>query len=76
MLLLVQYLFSNCLNDSRKIVVLPLARFHPRCKVPQFSIIPIIRQPHLGPNEKNLAIMNNDAAIVDDILVDDRPGVA
>jgi len=47
--------------------------FHPRSKIAQLSIVSVIRKPHLRSNEKDLAVVNNHSAIVDDILVNDGP---
>ncbi len=68
------YLVSDSLYQPWKEMVFPLAMLFPRRKVTELAVVTIIGQPHLGSNEENLAIMDNDTAIVPDILVDDRPG--
>jgi hypothetical protein len=41
--------------------------------IPEFAIITIICQPHLGPDEEDLRIVNDYTAVIDDILVYNRP---
>ena len=48
--------------------------FHPRSKIAQLSIVSVIRKPHLRPNEKDLAVVNNHSTIVDYVLVNNGPG--
>ena len=67
------YLASNGLHDAGQVVVLPLARLHPRCEVTQLAIVAIIRKPHLWANEEDLAIVDDHAAVVYHILVHHRP---
>ena len=67
------YLVSDRLNQPRKKMVFPLAMLFPRGEMTELAVVAIIGQPHLGSNEDDLAIMNNDTAIVPDILVDNRP---
>ena len=61
------------MNDTGQIVIFYLPMLLPRCKVSQFSIVPIIRHPHLWTNMKDLAVIDDDTAVVDHIFVDDRP---
>jgi hypothetical protein len=68
------YLVSDRLNQPRKKMVFPLAMFFPRGEMTELAVVAVIGQPHLGSNEDNLAIMNNDTAVVPDILVDNGPG--
>ena len=67
------YLASNSLDDARHIMVLNLTVLHPRREPPKLAVIPVIRHPHLRADQQNLATMNNNAAVVDHILVHDRP---
>jgi hypothetical protein len=68
------YLVGDSLYHPWKEMVFPLAMLFPRREMTELAVVAIIGQPHLGSNEENLAIMDNDTAIVPDILVDDRPG--
>lgn len=68
------YLVSDCLNQPGKKMVFPLAMLFPRSEMAELAVVAVVGQPHLGSNEDNLAIVNNDTAVVPDILVDDRPG--
>jgi len=54
-------------------VVFPLLMLHPRGKVSKFTIVSVVREPHLWPNEQNLLVVDDDAAVVNDVLVDDGP---
>jgi hypothetical protein len=68
------YLTCNCLDHSWKIVVLNLTMFRPRREVAHLAVIPVIRQPHLWPNEEDLTVVDDNSTVVYDILVNDRPG--
>jgi len=46
---------------------------HPGGKVSEFTIISVVREPHLWPNEEDLLVVNDDAAVVNNVLVDDGP---
>ena len=61
------------LYDSRKVMVLPLSVFHPRSEIPELTVVPVIREPHLWSNKQYFAIMYNNAAVVYDVFMDDRP---
>ena len=67
------YLVSDRLDQPWKKMIFPLAMFFPRGEMTELAVVTVIGQPHLGSNEENLAIMNNDTAIVPDVLVDNRP---
>ena len=67
------YLASNSLDDARHIMVLNLTVLHPRREPSQLTIVSVIRQPHLWADEQNFSVVNDNPAIVDYILVCDRP---
>jgi len=48
---LITNLLCDVLNDSREEMILPLSVLHPGSKVPHFTVISIIREPHLRANE-------------------------
>lgn len=52
-------------------MIFSLSWSHPGRKESQFSVIPIIGQPHLGSYKEYLAIEDDDPAIVNYILVYD-----
>ena len=54
-------------------MVFPLAVLHPRCEVAHFTIISVIREPHLGADKDNFFVMYDDPAVVNYILVYNRP---
>lgn len=54
-------------------MILALAVLCPWGKVPHFSIIPVVRKPHLRSNKENFSVINNNATVIDNILVDDGP---
>lgn len=54
-------------------MILALAVLCPRGKVPHFSIISVVREPHLRSNKENLSVINNNTTVIDNILVDDGP---
>lgn len=66
-------LTSNFLYHTRQIVVLDLSLLHPWGKVSQFSVVSIVSEEHLGPNQKNFTIKYDDTAIVFYSLVHDGP---
>ena len=68
-------LSGNSLDYPRKIMVFPLSMPGPGSKVAEFAVIPVVRQPHLGPNQENFLVVNDDSAIVVYVLVDYRPVV-
>jgi len=55
-------------------MIFPLAMFHPRSEITQFSIVSIVGKPHLRSNEKDLAVVDNHSTIVDYVLVNNGPG--
>lgn len=67
------YLFGDCLDDPREIMIFPLPMFCPRCEITQFTIISIIGEPHFGANKENLLVMDDYSAIIDDVLMHDGP---
>lgn len=66
-------LSSDILNDARQIMRFRFSCSGPRCKPTQFAIVAIVGHPHLGSDQKNLAIEENQAAVVQYVLVNDRP---
>lgn len=54
-------------------MILHLSILLPRCKIPHFTIVPIISQPHLWANHKNLMVVYDYPAVVDDIFVHNWP---
>lgn len=50
-------------------MILPLPVLHPGTKVPHFSVVSIICEPHLRANEQNLFVVHDHTAIVNHILV-------
>ena len=52
---------------------LDLTMLHPRCEVSQLSVVAVVRHPHFRPDVKNLVVVNDDATVVDDILVHHGP---
>ena len=41
----------------------------PGGEVSHLPIVPVIRKPHLRADEENLVVVNDDTAVVDDVLV-------
>lgn len=54
-------------------MVFPLSVPCPRSKVTEFAVIPVIGQPHLGTDEENLLVINDDSAVVVHVLMDHWP---
>lgn len=46
---------------------------HPRREISQLAIISVIGHPHLRSNKENFTIVNNNATVVNDALVGNRP---
>lgn len=67
------YLSSDLPNNTWQVMILALAVLCPWGKVPHFSIIPVVRKPHLRSNKENFSVINNNATVIDNILVDDGP---
>lgn len=67
------YLTGDGMDNPGEIVVFDLAVLHPRRKPPQLTVVAVVRHPHLRANEEYLAIMDNNTAVVDDVLVYHRP---
>ena len=67
------YLFGDCLDNPREIMIFPLSMFCPRSEVTQFTIISIIGQPHFGANKENLLVMDDYSAVIYDVLMHDGP---
>ena len=57
-------------------MVLYLAMFHPRREVPHLPVVSVVREPHLWANVQDLASVDNDSTVVDDVLMNDRPAGA
>ena len=51
----------------------PFPMLHPWGEVPKLAVITIVGHPHLGSNKKDLSIVDDHAAVVNDSLVVDRP---
>ena len=54
-------------------MIFPFTVFHPRCEVSHLSVIPIVREPHLGADQQDLFVVHDHPAVVDHILVRDWP---
>lgn len=54
-------------------MILALVMPHPRSKIPKFTVVPVVRHPHFRANQDDLAIMNYDTAVIDNIFVHYRP---
>lgn len=54
-------------------MVFPLSMPGPGSEVTEFAVIPVVRQPHLRPDEEYFLIVNDDPAVVVYVLVDYRP---
>jgi hypothetical protein len=54
-------------------MVLSLAVFLPGREVAKFTIVAIVGHEHLWANKKNLAIVDDNSAVIDDVFVYDRP---
>lgn len=50
--------------------------FLPRREVSQLAIIPVVRHPHLRPDEEDLFVVDDNPAVIDYVLVYYRPGDA
>lgn len=70
------YLPRNPPHNARQPKLLRLLLLDPRREPPQFAVVAIVREPHLGPNEEDRAVVEDDPAVVGDILVDDGPACA
>lgn len=66
-------LICDRLHNAWKIVVFPFMMLSPCCEMAEFAVVAIIRKPHLGTDEYDLAIVNNHTAVICDILVHDWP---
>ena len=67
------YLAGDSLDDAGQVVVLPLVPLHPRREVAQLAIVAVVREPHLWADEKDLAVVDDHAAVVYHVLVYHRP---
>ena len=54
-------------------MILDLSMLLPWSEIAHFPVVSIISKPHLGSYQKNFVIMNNNTAVVYDVLVHDRP---
>jgi len=73
MMTILAYLVCDGLHNAGQVMVLPLARLHPRREVAQLAIVPVVREPHLWADEQYLAIVHDHAAVVYHVLVHHRP---
>lgn len=69
------HLPAHCMNDSREIVILDLPMLHPWSEVPHLSVVAVVREPHLRADVEDLPAVDDDSAVVDHILMHDRPGI-
>lgn len=67
------HLCSYSLDNSWEIMVLPLTMLHPGSEITHFAIVTRVCEPHFGPDQEDLSVVDDHPAIVDDIFVDDRP---
>jgi hypothetical protein len=54
-----------------QVVLLGLLVLLPRREPPQFAVVAVVGHPHLGADQEDLFVEEDDAAVVDDVLVDD-----
>lgn len=54
-------------------MVFHLAKLRPGCEITQLTIISIISHPHLRADEQNFFVMNDDPAVINNILVHNWP---
>ncbi len=55
-------------------MVFPLSMLRPRREKTQLTIITVVGKPHLRADEQNFLVVDNNSAIVDDVLVHNGPG--
>lgn len=48
--------------------------FLPGSEVAHLAVVSVVGKPHLGSDEENLVVVHDDAAVVEDVLMDYRPG--
>lgn len=53
-------------------MILPLAMLHPRGEVPHLAVVTIVSKPHLRTDEEDLLVVDDNATVVDYVLVYDR----
>ena len=66
-------LSSDGLDDPRKVMVFVLSLPRPRGEVTELAVVPVICQPHLGTDEENFLVVNDDSTVVVHILVYNWP---
>ena len=49
--------------------------FLPWGEVAHLAVVPVVGEPHFGSDEEDLVIVNDDAAVVYDVLVDNGPSI-
>lgn len=54
-------------------MVLGLAMLRPRGEVSHLTVVPVVGQPHLGSNQNDLAMIYDDTAVINHVLVGNRP---
>lgn len=69
------YLSRDDLNDPGQKVVIPLTMFQPGCEIPHLAVVAIVSKPHLGADEEDLLVVNDDPAVVYHVLVHDWPEI-
>ena len=67
------YLPGNSMNEAGQVVILDLTVFRPGSKPPKFTVVAIVCHPHLRAYKQDLPVVDYDAAVIDHILVSDRP---
>jgi hypothetical protein len=60
-------------DDFGEVELLGLLVLHPGRKPTELAVVAVVRKPHFGADEEDLLVEDDDAAIVDDVLVDDGP---
>ena len=56
-------------------MVFHLPMFLPWGEVAHLAVVPVVGEPHFGSDEEDLVIVNDDAAVVYDVLVDNGPSI-
>jgi hypothetical protein len=60
-------------DDLGEVELLGLLVLHPGREPAELAVVAVVRKPHLGADEEDLLVEDDDAAIVDDVLVHDGP---
>lgn len=54
-------------------MVFNLSVLHPGGKISKFSVITIVGEPHLGANHEDFAVINDNTAIIYNVLMHGGP---